>query len=268
MRRGVGAFGGAWLAAGYLFLYLPIALLMVYSFNESRLVTVWTGFSVRWYQELLANDRMLAAAELSVLIGIASATIATVVGTAAAVALADAGRFVGRSVLALLVALPLVMPEVVTGLASLLLFVGLERWIGWPPERGWLTVTLVHATVGAAFVAIVVRARLADLDPALSEAAADLGAPPPARFRRVVLPLIAPAVVAGWLLAFTLSFDDLVLASFVSGPGATTLPMLVFASVRLGVSPQINALGTVIVVVVAVLALIAGRLLALHGRKA
>ncbi len=240
------------LGAGYAFLYLPIATLILFSFNASRLVTVWGGFSTRWYGELLANERLLDAAALSLMLAAASATVATAIGTLAGVALARLGRFRARGLLNVLIAAPLVMPEIVTGISLLLLFVSLERLTGWPEERGLTTLTLAHATLGIAYVAVVVRARLADADPALEEAAADLGARPLAILLRVTLPVAAPALVAGWLLAFTLSLDDLVVSSFVAGPGATTLPMLIFASVRLGLSPQINALATVIVAVVAI----------------
>jgi putrescine transport system permease protein len=248
------------LALGYVFLYAPIALLVVYSFNDSRLVTVWSGFSTRWYGELAGNARILEAARLSLAVAAAAATLAAGVGTLGGLALARRGRFPGRLLLAALLAAPLVMPEVVTGLTLLLTFVALEQTIGWPGERGFTTLVLAHASFGVAYVAVVVQARLAMLDPALEEAAADLGAPPARTFFAVTLPLIAPAVAAGWLLAFTLSLDDLVIASFATGPGATTLPIYIFASVRLGVSPQINALASILVLVVA-LAALAGWLL-------
>jgi putrescine transport system permease protein len=239
------------LAFGYAFLYVPIALLIVYSFNASRLVTVWAGFSPRWYGELMHNAQILDAAWLSFRIAIATATLATILGTLAALALARAGRFPARSALVGLLAGPLVMPEVILGLALLLLFVALETTLGWP-SRGAGTIVIAHVTFSVAYVAVVVRAKLADLDRSLEEAAADLGAPPMTVFVRITMPLIAPALAAGWLLAFTLSLDDLVVASFVSGPGASTLPMVVYSSVRLGVSPQINALATLLVVAVAV----------------
>jgi putrescine transport system permease protein len=237
------------LAAGYAFLYLPIALLIAYSFNGGRLVTVWSGFSTRWYGELLANDRLLDAAGLTLAVATTSAALAAIVGTLAGVALARFGRFPTRLAFAVLMTAPLVMPEVITGLSLLLGFVALEQLIGWPAERGFITLVLAHATFSAAYVAVVVQARCAGLERAIEEAAADLGARPGVVFAQITLPLIAPAVVAGWLLAFTLSLDDLVIASFVSGPGATTLPMYIFASVRLGLSPQINALASVIVFV-------------------
>ncbi len=236
------------LGLGYAFLYAPILLLVVYSFNESRLVTVWSGFSTRWYGEVFANDRILNAAWLSFSIAALSATLAVLLGTPAGFALARFGRFPGRAVFAGLLAAPLVMPEVITGISLLLLFVGLDDWIGWPNERGLVTIVIAHATFTLAYVAVIVQARLAGFDRHLEEVALDLGARPLTVLVRVTLPLTAPAIVAGWLLAFTLSFDDLVIASFVTGPGATTLPMLIFSSIRLGLSPQINALATMMLV--------------------
>jgi putrescine transport system permease protein len=238
------------LAFGYAFLYTPIVLLIIYSFNSSRLVTVWAGFSPRWYGELVHNAQILEAAWLSVRIAAATATLATILGTLAALALARSTRFPGRAPLVALLAAPLVMPEVVLGLALLLLFVALETTLGWP-SRGAGTIVIAHVTFSVAFVAVVVRAKLADMDRSLEEAAADLGATPMRVFWRITAPLIAPALAAGWLLSFTLSLDDLVIASFVSGPGASTLPMVVYSSVRLGVSPQINALATLMVLTVA-----------------
>ncbi len=257
MRRAGRVVLPAALGAGYFFLYLPLAIVVVYSFNESRLVTVWSGLSARWYGELLANDRMLDAAGLSLGVALCAATLATALGTLAGVAMARFGRFRARFLFAVLLAAPLVMPEVVTGLTLLLMFVTLEQLTGWPDGRGFATLVLAHASFGLSYVAVIVQARMAMLDPALEEAAADLGAPPARVFRAVTLPLLLPAAASGWLLAFTLSLDDLVIASFTSGPGATTLPMYVFASVRLGVSPQVNALGTVLVAFAATLGLAA-----------
>ena len=254
------------LAFGYAFLYVPIALLVIYSFNASRLVTVWAGFSPRWYGELFHNAQILEAAWLSLRIAALTATIATILGTLAALALARAGRFPGRSALVGLLAGPLVMPEVILGLALLLLFVALESTFGWP-NRGAGTIVVAHVTFSVAYVAVVVRAKLADFDWSLAEAAADLGAPPATVFVRITMPLIAPALAAGWLLAFTLSLDDLVVASFVSGPGASTLPMVVYSSVRLGVSPQINALATLMILAVALTVGTAGWLLGRKGRE-
>jgi putrescine transport system permease protein len=237
------------LAIGYLFLYTPIALLILYSFNEGRLVTVWAGFSAKWYGELFRNEAIRAATLVSLEVAALAATIAAILGTLAGTALAR-WRFPGRTLFSVMATAPLVLPEVITGLALLLLFVATEQAVGWPEGRGVLTITIAHATLGLAFVAVVVQARLAAFDRSLEEAALDLGARPWKVYATITLPLIAPAVVTGWLLAFTLSLDDLVLASFTSGPAATTLPMVIFSAVRLGVSPQINALATIFVGVV------------------
>jgi putrescine transport system permease protein len=248
------------LGLGYAFLYLPIAVLVVFSFNHSSLLTQWSGFSLRWYAALLDNQRLLSAAGLSLAIAAVSASVATVLGTAAGLAMARLRRFRGRRALGGALAALLVMPEILTGVTLLLLFVAAERVVGWPGERGAVTVAIAHATFAMAYVATLVQARLADQDPALEEAAADLGARPADILFSVTLPLLAPAIAAGWLLAFTLSLDDLVVASFVSGPGATTLPMMVFASVRLGLSPQINALATLWIAAVALGLMLALRL--------
>jgi len=247
----------ALLALGYIFLYAPIVSLIVYSFNASRLVTVWAGFSTRWYGELLHNEAITGAAWISLEIAIAAASGAVVLGTAAGFALARYPRFRGRTLFIFMVTAPLVMPEVITGLALLLLFVALESWVGWPEGRGVDTIILAHITFCMTFVAIIVQARLASFDRSLEEAALDLGARPAKVFLVITLPLIAPALAAGWLLAFTLSLDDLVIASFTSGPSSTTLPMVIFSSVRLGVSPQINALATIFVAVVTILVVLA-----------
>jgi putrescine transport system permease protein len=242
----------------YAFLYLPIVFLIWFSFNDSRSVTAWAGFSLRWYRVLSHDQAMLGAALLSLRIAAVSASIALLVGTASGLALARFGRFRGRTVFEAALFAPLILPEVITGLSLLLLFVLAERFTGWPSGRGAGTVTIAHASVSVAYVAVVVRARLADLGTAPEEAAADLYAPPWNVFVAVTVPLLMPALVAGWLLAFTLSLDDVVVASFTSGPGATTLPMLVFSATRLGVTPEIYALATVIVVGVgAVLAVVA-----------
>ncbi|MBK5938256.1 ABC transporter permease subunit [Halochromatium roseum] len=263
-RPGGGStIGGRWplftvLAFGYAFLYVPVLLLILYSFNESRLVTVWAGFSTKWYGELLRNQQLLDAAWLSVRIAAVNACIAVVLGTLAANALVRHGRFRGRAGFELLLTAPLVMPDVIIGLSLLLLFVAMQQALGWPPGRGFTTITIAHITFSMAYVAVIVRARLARMDRSLEEAAMDLGARPFRVYLSITLPLIAPALLAGWLLAFTLSLDDLVIASFVSGPGATTLPMLIYASVRMGVSPQINALATIIVALVTLAVVIAG----------
>ncbi len=243
----------AWLILAYAFLYAPIAFLVVFSFNDSRLITSWTGFSTRWYAALAANDALLEAALLSLRIAAVSATIATVIGSAAGYALARFGRFRARLLFEGAIAAPLVLPEVITGLSLLLLFVALEGLTGWPPGRGAGTVTLAHAAVSVAYVTVVVRARLAESGLALEEAAADLYAPPWKVFALITLPLLVPALVSGWLLAFTLSMDDVVVASFTSGPGASTLPMVVFSATRMGVTPELYALATVIAASVAIM---------------
>lgn len=249
------------LGFGYAFLYLPIALLVVWSFNGARIVNVWGGFSTKWYGELLQNVDFLTAAWLSLKVAATSATLALVLGTLAAVVLVRFGKFTGRMLFNGLIAAPLVMPEVILGLALLLLFVALEQAIGWPDGRGFSTIVIAHTTIGMAYATVVVRSRLAQMDESLEEAALDLGARPLKVFLVITLPVISPALAAGWLLAFTLSLDDVVVAQFVSGPGATTLPIEVFSSVRLGVSPQVNALGTIIVAVVAVIIVASWRLM-------
>jgi putrescine transport system permease protein len=246
MRRGLSAFNALALALGLGFLYLPIVVLVVYSFNASRLVTVWAGWSTRWYAELLRDSAMLAAASVSLRVAFLSATAATILGTLAAVALVRAGRFRGGTAFAALVYAPLVMPEVITGLSLLLLFVAVGL------DRGFWTVTLAHTTVTMCFVTVIVQSRLLSFDRSVEEAAMDLGCPPLKTFLTITLPLIAPAVAAGWVLAFTLSLDDLVIASFTTGPGATTLPMRIYSEVRLGVKPEINAVCTVMLAVVAI----------------
>jgi len=238
------------MAFGYAFLYVPILSLIVYSFNESRLVTVWAGFSTKWYDALLHNDQILSAAWLSLRIAALSASVAVILGTLAAIALVRFRRFRGRTLFTAMVSAPLVMPDVILGLSGLLLFVAMEQLTGFPHGRGITTISIAHITFYTAYVAVVVQSRLAQMDISLEEAAMDLGARPWKVFLVITLPMIAPSLVAGWLLAFTLSLDDLVIASFVSGPGATTLPMVVYSSVRMGVSPQINALATIIVALV------------------
>lgn len=233
-------------AAVILFLYLPMLILVIYSFNESRLVTVWAGFSTKWYFELFKDRAMMSAVMLSLKIAFFSASASVILGTMAAFALVRSGRFWGHKPFGIMVTAPMVMPEVIMGLSLLLLFVA----IGIP--RGQLTIWLAHTTFGLAYVAIMVSSRLAEMDRSLEEAAQDLGATPLKSFFLITLPIIAPALVSGWLLAFTLSLDDLVIASFVSGPGATTLPMEVFSSVRMGVSPKVNALATLLILVVSV----------------
>ena len=250
--KGTGRFVASTLIFGYAFLYVPLVLVVLYSFNDSRIATVWGGFSTRWYGELLRNDEVLAAAFLSLRIAITTATLATILGTMAGLALARFGRFRGRALFTGMITSPLVMPEVITGLSLLLLFVSLQQLIGWPAQRGFSTITIAHTTFAIAYVAVIVRSRLASMDESLEDAAMDLGARPLRVLFDVTLPLIAPAMLSGWLLAFTLSLDDLVIASFVSGPGGSTLPMYIFSKVKLGVSPDINALATLIIVFVSI----------------
>ncbi|MGO4724351.1 MULTISPECIES: ABC transporter permease subunit [unclassified Inquilinus] len=254
------------LVFGYAFLYVPIILLMIYSFNESRLVTIWGGFSTKWYGTLLDNAQMMDAARRSLEIAAISATVACVLGTIAGLVLARFGRFRGRTLFSGLVTAPLVMPEVITGLSMLLLFVAMEGLFGFPQGRGMLTITIAHITFCLAYVAVIVQSRLVSLDESIEEAAMDLGARPLTVFFWITLPIISPAVIAGWLLAFTLSLDTLVITSFVSGPGSTTLPVYIFSKVKLGVTPEINALATIIVVIVTTGVLIAGGLLVRHER--
>lgn len=245
------------LAFGYAFLYVPLVSVIIYSFNDSRLATVWGGFSTRWYGELLRNEEVLDAAALSLQVAFSTATLATILGTMAGMALARFGRFRGRTVFTGMITSPLVMPEVITGLSLLLLFVSLQQLIGWPAQRGFSTITIAHTTFAMAYVTVVVQSRLVGMDESLEEAAMDLGGRPLRVVFDITLPLIAPAMVAGWLLAFTLSLDDLVIASFVSGPGGSTLPMVIFSKVKLGVTPDINALATVIIAVVSLGVLVA-----------
>ena len=240
------------LAFGYAFLYIPLVSVIFYSFNDSRLATVWGGFSTRWYGELFRNDQILDAMFLSLRIAATSATFATILGTMAGLILVRFGRFRGRALFSGMITAPLVMPEVITGLSLLLLFVSLQQLIGWPGQRGFSTITIAHTTFSMAYVAVVVRSRLAAMDESLEEAAMDLGCGPARVIFDITLPLIVPAMVAGWLLAFTLSLDDLVIASFVSGPGSSTLPMYIFSKVKLGVTPDINALASLIILIVSV----------------
>jgi putrescine transport system permease protein len=245
MRKGLSFTNLTALTLGFAFLYLPIAILVIYSFNASRLVAVWGGWSTRWYAALLQDSALLEAAFTSLRIAFLSATVATVLGTMAAVTLVRMGRFRGRLPFAALIYAPIVMPEVITGLALLLLFVAIDF------DRGFWTVTIAHTTITMCFVTLVVQARLVSFDRGLEEAAMDLGSPPLRTFLTITLPLIWPAIAAGWMLAFTLSLDDLVIASFTTGPGATTLPIRIYSDVRLGVKPEINAICTIMIAVVA-----------------
>jgi putrescine transport system permease protein len=261
LRRTAGSFDIAALMLGFGFLYAPIVLLVLYSFNASRLVTVWAGFSTHWYGALFHDEAFGAAALTSLEVAVTAATLSLVLGTLAGFSMARFARFPGRLVFGFALLAPLVVPEVILGLSLLLLFVTCESWCGWP-SRGMLTITIAHATFGACFVSVLVRAQLAGFDRALEEAALDLGARPWTVLTRITLPVISPALVSGWLLAFTLSLDDLVVASFVTGPSATTLPMAVFSRVRLGVSPEVNALATLFLAVVFALVAFAGWLIA------
>ncbi len=238
-------------AFGYALLYVPIVSVVIYSFNDSRLVTLWGGFSLRWYAGLLSDADLLSAAWLSLRIAFVSATAATALGALVALALQRVSRLRGRLLLSGMITAPLVMPEIITGLSLLFLFISMADLIGWPMSRGASTITIAHVTFSMAYVVVVVRSRLASMDESLEEAAMDLGGRPVAVFFDVTVPMLLPALVSGWLLAFTLSLDDLVISSFVSGPGATTLPMYIFAKVRLGVTPDINAITTIIIVLVA-----------------
>jgi putrescine transport system permease protein len=242
------------LVLGLVFLYVPIVSMIVFSFNNSRLVTVWDAAhspTLKWYSALAHNGQILGAAWLSIRIALIAATVAVVLGTLAGTALARFGAYRGRLLLAGMSTAPIVMPEVITGLSLLLLFVSLQQLIGWPRGAGAITITLAHITFCMAYVTIVVQSRLAGFDESLEEAAMDLGARPFRVFRRITLPLILPAVASGWLLAFTLSWDDLVITQFVAGPGSSTLPMVIFSKVRFGVTPDINALATILVLLVA-----------------
>jgi putrescine transport system permease protein len=249
------------LALGLAFLYLPIVILVIYSFNASRLVTVWGGWSTRWYTEFFNDRAMLDAAWMSLRVGVVSATLATILGTLAAVALSRGERFRGRTLFSGMLYAPLVMPEVITGLSLLLLFVALNA------ERGFWTVTIAHTTLTMCFVATVVQARLSALDRSLEEAAMDLGCDPVRAFVAVTLPLMLPSIAAGWMLAFTLSLDDLVIASFTTGPGSATLPIRIYSEVRLGVKPEINAICTLIIGLIAVVIITASLASKLSGAR-
>ncbi|KAF1062035.1 ABC transporter permease subunit [Burkholderia gladioli] len=240
------------LALGFGFLYIPILSLIVYSFNESQLVTVWSGFSTRWYSALLSDDELIAAAWLSLKIGVLTACASVVIGTWAGYVLARMGRFRGHALYSGMINAPLVIPEVIQGISLLLLFIELAKWIGWPAQRGMFTIWLGHVMLCLSYVAIIVQSRVRELDPSLEEAALDLGATPLKVFFTITLPLISQALVSGWLLSFTLSIDDLVLSAFLSGPGSTTLPLVVFSRVRLGLNPEMNALATLFIAAVTI----------------
>ena len=255
------------LCFGLAFFYIPILSMIVFSFNKSRLATVWGGFSTQWYGKLLQNGQIMDAALLSLQIALVSATIATVIGTMAGIALARFRRFRGRTLFSGLVSAPLIMPEVITGISSLMLFILMAEWIGWPGQRGFTTITIAHITFSMTYVTTIVQSRLSSMDASVEEAAMDLGSKPWQVLRDVTLPIISPAILAGWLLAFTISLDDVVITNFVTGPGATTLPILIWSKVRLGVTPDINALATIIVVLVGVGVTLAGFILLRAERR-
>lgn len=254
------------LCFGFAFLYIPIFLLMFYSFNYSKVVPVWGGFSVRWYVELFQSEEIWSAVGLSLQIAIMNATFATLLGALAGIAMARIKRFRGRTLFSGMISAPLVMPEVITGLSLLLLFITMAEIIGWP-SRGITTITIAHITFSLAYVAVIVQSRLVGVDESLEEAALDLGAKPYRVLIDITVPLLAPALAAGWLLAFTLSLDDLVIASFVSGPGANTLPMLIYSRVKLGLKPDVNALATIIILIVAIGVCIAGWILSRQEKQ-
>ncbi len=268
MNKGNSLFIKTMMLLGFVFLYAPVLLLMLYSFNESKLVTVWAGFSTKWYAALLQDDQILDAAWLSLKIAAINSTIAIVIGTLAAITLVRFGKFLGRTMMTWMIAAPLVMPDVILGLSLLLLFVSMSAVIGFPEGRGMLTIIIAHVTFSSAYVSVIVQARLSSLDRSYEEAAIDLGAGPVTVFRTVTLPLIMPSVIAGWLLSFIMSFDDLVIASFVSGPSSSTLPMVIFSKVRLGLNPEINALATIVITLVSIGVAAAGIVLARQAAKA
>jgi putrescine transport system permease protein len=249
------------LCFGFAFFYIPILSMMVYSFNGSRLATVWGGFSVKWYVSLLSNRQILKAVMLSLQIAVTSATFATILGTMAGIAMARFKTFRGRTLFSGLITAPLVMPEVITGIASLMLFILMAEYIGWPAQRGVTTVTLAHITFSMVFVSTIVHSRLVQADESIEEAAMDLGSRPWQVMKDITLPVISPAIVSGWLLAFTISLDDVVITNFTTGPGTTTLPILIWSKVKLGVTPDVNALATIMVCIVGIGITIAGILL-------
>ena len=246
------------LCFGFAFFYIPILSMIVYSFNASRLASVWGGFSTKWYVSLFSNKQVIDALILSLQIAFVSACIATILGTMAGIALARFTKFRGRLLFSGLVTAPLIMPEVITGISSLMFFILMAQWVGWPGQRGFTTVTLAHITFSMVFVTTIVQARMLQSDRSIEEAAMDLGSRPWQVLRDVTLPVIFPAIMSGWLLAFTISLDDVVITSFTTGPGSTTLPLLIWSKVKLGVTPDINALATLMVGTVAIGVFIAG----------
>jgi putrescine transport system permease protein len=255
------------LILGFAFFYIPILSMMVYSFNESRLATVWGGFSTKWYVSLFSNAQIGAAFLLSLKIALISATFATILGTMAAIALVRFPKFRGRTLFSGLVNAPLIMPEVITGISALIFFILIAKWIGWPAQRGFATITLAHITFSMVFVTTIVQSRLSQSDRAIEEAAMDLGSKPWQVMWDITLPVISPAILSGWLLAFTISLDDVVITSFTTGPGNTTLPLLIWSKVKLGVTPDINALATITVLVVGLGVVIAGIVMARADRR-
>jgi len=255
------------LCFGLAFLYIPMILLVVYSFNNSKIVPVWGGFSTRWYGVLFESEDVWNAVALSFKVGTVNACFATLLGTLAGLALVRFGRFRGRTLFTGMITAPLVMPEVITGLSLLLLFITLKEIIGWPDQRGFTTITIAHITFSMAYVAVIIQSRLAGMQQDLEEAAQDLGAKPLRVLLDITLPLLAPGMLAGWLLSFTLSLDDLIIASFVTGPGAVTLPILIYSRVRLGLRPDINALATIIILVVAIGVILAGYIMLRQQRQ-
>lgn len=252
---------------GFAFFYIPIFSMMVFSFNKSRLATVWGGFSTEWYWKLFANRQVMNAALLSLEIALVSATIATILGTMAGIALARFGRFRGKTLFSGFVTAPLIMPEVITGISMLMLFILMGQYIGWPGKRGFTTVTIAHITFSLTFVTTIVQSRLSSMDVSIEEAAMDLGSKPWQVLKDVTLPIIAPAIMSGWLLAFTISLDDVVITNFTTGPGATTLPILIWSKVKLGVTPDINALASIVIVIVGICVGIAGIIMARAERR-
>ena len=259
-------FGRGWLGASYVFLYLPIVALVIYSFNASPLPTVWGGFTLEWYRKLADDREMIAGLWLSLRLAFFTACASVVLGTLAAFALVKYRRFGGRTLFSGMVNAPLVMPEVIVGLSLLLMLVSMQRWLGFP-ERGMLTIWLGHLLVGLAYATVVIQARLQDMPPQLEEAAMDLGAKPSQVFVLVTLPMIAQSMLSAWLLTFTLSLDDVVLSAFLSGPGATTMPLVIFSRARLGLNPSVNAVATVIIVVVTIGVVVASYLIAQAERR-
>ena len=255
------------LTAGLTFLYVPMILLIIYSFNYSKLVPVWGGWSTRWYSVLFESQEVWDAVSLSLKIALINATFATILGTLAGLAMVRFGRFRGRTLFGGMLVAPLVMPEVITGLSLLVFFISFKQLIGWPAERGFTTITIAHITFSLAYVAVIIQARLTGMGQSLEEAAADLGAKPFKVLTAITLPRLAPGMLSGWLLAFTLSLDDLVIASFVTGPGANTLPILIFSRIRLGLRPDINALATIIILFVAVCVAIAALIMFRQQRR-